>query len=237
MAITTSAVTTYNNAAAGASHTVSYTVSAGSNQVLVVRAGARRGALNTTTQTATYNGVSMTSGVTQVKDDASTNTYRVNIFYLANPASGTHDFVVTGNVSLLYAGAIQVLDGVDLVNLPGVNNTDTGTDAQSDVALTSMTADSYSVGIHVSSSSGAPTWTWTNVSEDFDFNGASGIAVSGAYYANASASSVTFTGTRSASAAYCAAALEFKADATGQPMVARARQVPGMRRRHGHQGW
>lgn len=73
--------------------TVSHTTS-GSNRVLFVEV---RGSTTDVVTGATYNSVSM-GLVGKTHSGAGTNSW-VYLFYLANPASGTHDIVVSGSTS------------------------------------------------------------------------------------------------------------------------------------------
>lgn len=226
MAIASASLQTFNSTANAASLTVSYTAPAGTDRVLVVRVMGQRGAETDFTLTATWNSTAMTEAVT-VTNTSTSRWYRTSTFYLAlGTAAGTTtaDVVVTAGASLQgFVGSIETLTGAHQTAVLGATGTDTGTDVQSDVTLTGVTAGSYMVGYVGTHSGGTPTWTWTNVTEDSDQNNGNNnaeAAGSGAYYANAGTSNVTFTATRSAGVAYAAVAAEFLAAPSGVPVQA-----------------
>lgn len=225
----------------------SYTPTSGSGRVLVVRAAIMRTTDTSTTLTATFGGVSMSSAVSASDTSGGNRFYRATIFYLVNPSTSAGDIVIDAGVTVQGAIITAVtLLGVDTSSPVGATDTDSVASATDNtLSLTGCEADSLVLAIVESNSALAPSWSWSTATEDFDLAGANDtteIAGSGGYYAVPSAGNVTLTAARSlASVRIIGAAAEFLVapppSGTGQPVMARGRQVPGLRRPHGHQGW
>lgn len=224
-----------------------YTPTSGDGRVLVVRAAIMRTTDTATNLSATFDGVGMTEAVTVSDTSGGNRFYRASIFYLINPSTSAGSVVIDAGTTVqgAFIAAVTLL-GVDTSSPLGVTDTDSVASAtDNSLALVGCAADSLVLALAGSNSALAPSWTWSTATEDFDLAGANDaaeIAGSGGYYAVPSAGNVTLTASRSLSSVrIVGAAAEFKAapppTGDGQPMVARARLVPGMRRPHGHQGW
>lgn len=228
----------------------SYAPTSGGGRVLVVRAAILRTVESSTTMTATFGGVSMTSAVS-MNDTSSNRWYRATIFYLVSPSTSADDIVIsTGGTTVQGAiiAAVTLL-GVDTASPLGVTDTDSVTTIDSTLGLTGCAAESLVLAILASTSTATagntPSWSWSTATEDFDLAtvaDTSEIAGSGGYYAVPSAGDVTLAATRSHGAPrVVAVAAEFKAappeTGEGQPFLARTRLVPGMGRPHGWAGW
>ena len=89
--------------------TVSINVGSGSNRFLMVAAYTQSG---NGTPTATYNSVSMTRLITRSYDIS----HYMHIFTLANPSSGSHNFVISCSTSALITCGYSVYNGVHQTN-------------------------------------------------------------------------------------------------------------------------
>jgi hypothetical protein len=113
----------------------------GSDRFLVVAGGF----FGTGTGTATYNGVSMTQ---VVSGNMYTNTGNLVMFFLANPASGSHNVVVTptnsGDNTVFcassYTGAIQSSSNAD------ATATNTGDSGSATVSVTTSADNCWVIG-------------------------------------------------------------------------------------------
>ena len=114
--------------------TISHVVGTGTDRILLV--GASTDPVDMTpVPTATYNGVSMTAVPSGL---VAAGINRAQWFYLLNPASGTHDIVIswTGGNSYIVAGGIS-FSGVSQSNPLGTAATNSGTSTTASVDVTS----------------------------------------------------------------------------------------------------
>ena len=109
MAISLQTNNTSYSSKTGTSLTISINVGSGSNRFLMVAVFTE---YNNATPTATYNSVSMTRTLTRQYDDYHTARH-LHIFTLANPSSGSHNFVVSCSNSGLITGGYSVYNGVN----------------------------------------------------------------------------------------------------------------------------
>lgn len=123
--------------------TQSFTVSAGSNMVLVVAAVAEDGGLHDATG-VTWNGTALTSLIRRV----GTSFANVELFILKAPATGTFNIVGTWDAAGRHGLIIFVLEGVDQTTTnrtPNGTNANTGT--ASSVTVASVAAGDYIVDV------------------------------------------------------------------------------------------
>jgi len=83
----------------------------------------------------TYNGISLT----QISSVANGNTERAALFYLINPASGTHNIVVTLAVASRFIGGAYSYTGVNQATPLGTSASAIGNSSTSSVTISSAT--------------------------------------------------------------------------------------------------
>lgn len=121
MAITFDNATSSGFGANVSSKTVSHTTGSGSNRILFVGVAMSGNVITDLVSGITYGGVSMTKITDAAGIDG--NTGDVTVYYLANPASGTNDVVVSFSVN--NGGGIQVVSYSDSkqTGIPDSGNT------------------------------------------------------------------------------------------------------------------
>ncbi len=144
MAIAFDAVSGFQQVGAPAtSITLAHTIGAGSNMMLVVGICETSGSSDTVLSSVTYNGVAMT----RFPNGFAAKNARVWMYYLANPASGTHNIVATFNASLVPSVGGISYSGVSAIPDGGANNT-SGPGASSVTVNLTTTADNcWTVGL------------------------------------------------------------------------------------------
>ena len=95
----------------------------------------------------TYNGVSMTRALAIAQG---ANGY-VYLYYLASPATGANDVVVSQSASVTIQAVAASYTGASTTGIPDTSNTATGTSGSSTVSVTTVADNCWGVGV-----------TWTN---------------------------------------------------------------------------
>lgn len=135
MAIAFDAATSFNGGASQVSSvTFAHTVGSGANRILVVGVALRNGTGQSVTG-VTYNGVAMTSAGVAING----TTVRTSLWTLVNPASGTHDVVVSMSAAAVVAGGAHSYTGVDQTTPIGTAATATGNSNAPSVNVSSAT--------------------------------------------------------------------------------------------------
>jgi len=135
----------FDNASMSTSDTVAATSKthahscSGSDRFLVVSVVSLNGNSPTPTPTATYNGVSMTAVAVNIIAYTGTNNWRHHVFYLANPASGSNNVVVTATTGVAQWRVVAAsYTGVDQTS-PVITSNTAGNIASGKVMSISLT--------------------------------------------------------------------------------------------------
>jgi hypothetical protein len=122
--------------------TLSFTVGAGSNRMLIVAVYEATPAVNTAT--VTYNSVAMTKIGQQIDSDRA-----ISLWYLIAPTSGTHTVALTGSGSYTIAILAESYSGVNQV-APEASNTATVASASTiSASVTTISDESWLVACFV----------------------------------------------------------------------------------------
>jgi hypothetical protein len=134
MALAFDAASGWSYNGGGSTCTVSHTVGAGSNRILVAYVAT----LNTgATMSATYNGVAMTAVGSVV------GSSKIWSFYLLNPDSGTHDIVFTSNASADMAGGGLSYTGAKQSAQPDASGSNNDTSSPLTISVTTVDDNSW----------------------------------------------------------------------------------------------
>lgn len=227
----------------------SYAVSGSvSNRILVVLASFMRTNESGVTPTGiTWNSQNLTE-LTPSTGTSSSRSYYAGIWYLINPAATTSDIVASPGATM--GGAILcALTLYDAVQVSPVLDTETYSDTTQSGSFTSANSGSeptLRLALVVANSANRPNWTWTvyngaTGSELYDLEEGSSttgeIAGSGYALNPSQGYEQIYFDCSTTPARTVGVAVQFQGVAEGQPAIARARLVPGMRRPHGRQGW
>ncbi len=184
---------TYDSSGSGTSTTSplnwNHVVGTGNNRLLVVTISISRdnNAASPGNVTAvTYNGVAMTQQVTDVYTSTSNPQVRSYIFYLKNPASGTHQIQVTWVGSSYIVGGSASFANVDQTNPILAQNTSKNYGATQSVSVTATIAGQAvygSIGSYTGSSysltdNAGQTNVWSQTAQRYEGKGDDQINVS-----------------------------------------------------------
>lgn len=165
--------------------TLSHTVAAGSNRLLIANVLVRN---DTAVNSVTYGGVAMTRGP---ELEHPTDTLRAVQFYLIAPAVGTANIVVSLAASTAHRVRAQAFDGVDQSTPLHANNTASGTSTVVTCDVTTSVADCVVVDgwIHESADAGNIGAGQTTINNSAEASWGSGASTEDA----ASAATVTMS--------------------------------------------
>ena len=150
------------------SATVSHTVSAGDNRLLLVAVMIRA---NEWVSSVTYGGTSLTPA--KVQDGGASDNQRVELWYLAGASVGTADVVVTFgsyvNPSAIVAVNLTEVDQNDPIGATAGASASSGT--QATTSITTLNADSLILGaVSARSPSTSPFGPGGSITEEWDTN-------------------------------------------------------------------
>lgn len=201
----------YNSGTASSSLTFSFTVSSGSNRLLVVFVANRYALGGNEVTGITYNGDSLTYAAAGFDEVGTADNY-TKLYYMVAPDTGTANVVVTmsGGVNHIYAVAAEFtgVDQSDPLNIAG--NVDDGSDSPATMSVTPDANNCLVVGGFLSEANtlGSASNGTALQSEDF------GAYVAGAMYqiqTSAAAANMQYSYSDNTTDDYCSVVAAFNA--------------------------